>query len=150
MEDNKTNMDSLLYLEEDFYKEGYKEGQEKGAWELYREGKQYGYQTGFQRFLIVGYIRALVERWKNECPQNEENKNIRKHLDNLEGTINSILKFNNEKDVREFEKKLSKSKNKIRMVAYMLKKREQVDKLDEYLNEIGGGVQVSRNSEEMW
>lgn len=143
-------MDSLLYLEENFYREGYEEGQKKGAWELYREGKQYGYQTGFQRFLIVGYIQALVEKWKDECPKKEENKSIRRHLDDLEETINGILKLNNEKDVREFEKKISKSKNKIRMVAYMFKKREQVDRLDEYLSEVGGGIQVSQNSEEMW
>lgn len=143
-------MDSLLYLEENFYREGYEEGQKKGAWELYREGKQYGYQTGFQRFLIVGYIQALVEKWKDECPKKEKNKSIRRHLDDLEETINGILKLNNEKDVREFEKKISKSKNKIRMVAYMFKKREQVDRLDEYLSDVGGGIQVSQNSEEMW
>ena len=44
------DIDEVLNLEEEQYNLGFKEGQEHSTKEQYLEGKQYGYQTGFQRF----------------------------------------------------------------------------------------------------
>lgn len=57
------DIDEVLNLEEEQYSIGYKEGQEQATKEQYLEGKQYGYQTGFQRFLIVGIVKGLAQDW---------------------------------------------------------------------------------------
>ena len=44
------DIDNVLNLEEEQYELGFKEGQIQGTKDQYLEGKEYGYQTGFQRF----------------------------------------------------------------------------------------------------
>lgn len=61
--DISIDTDEVLNVEEEYYQKGFREGQEQSTRQQEMEGKEYGYQTGFQRFLIVGYIDGLVEHW---------------------------------------------------------------------------------------
>ncbi|KAL2815429.1 hypothetical protein BDW59DRAFT_15807 [Aspergillus cavernicola] len=55
-------LDSLLDVEEDFYKEGYKLGATDGAEAGYTEGSVFAVEKGFEKFVELGrlYGKALV------------------------------------------------------------------------------------------
>ncbi|KAK6465698.1 hypothetical protein DFJ63DRAFT_282118 [Scheffersomyces coipomensis] len=139
--------DEVLNLEHQYYQKGFEEGQNHSTKQQYLEGKEYGYQTGFQRFIIVGYIQGLVEDWKLHIDQYG---NIRNHLDQLEKLIVDIPLTNEDENVAEFEVKLNKARNKLRVIITIVKESWKIDKLDEVVKELGGELQVSENIEEMW
>lgn len=63
------DFDALLDLENEFYQESYDAAYEVGRNHTMRDGKQFGYQTGFQRFTIVGAINrllTLVKQYSND------------------------------------------------------------------------------------
>ncbi|KAK3681455.1 hypothetical protein B0T22DRAFT_485538 [Podospora appendiculata] len=59
----------ILNLEDQFYEEGYKQGQEDGVKAGRSEGRQLGLEQGFQKFVESGrlYGRAIV--WANRLPR---------------------------------------------------------------------------------
>lgn len=60
--------EDVLNLEEQFYQDGYKQGQEDGARAGLIEGRSLGLEKGFQKFIESGrlYGRAIV--WANRLP----------------------------------------------------------------------------------
>lgn len=139
------SLDGVLSLEEDLYNSGYKEGQEQSAKEQFLEGKIYGLQTGFQRFLVVGYIQGLIEEWKQI-----ETKPVIAHVAQLEEIMKEISYTNGDEDVEKYEKAVTKARNKLRVVATITKTSLKVAKLDSLIKEVGGSLQVSENLDEMW
>lgn len=102
--------DEILNLEQEQYQIGYQEGVEQSAKEQYLEGKQFGYQTGFQRFLIVGYIRGLVEDWESHISEyGSIESTLRNHLKQLKNCLDGLLMINDEDSVAQFEIQLKKS-----------------------------------------
>lgn len=146
MADIELDVDEVLNLEEEYYQKGFLEGQEHSTREQYIEGKEYGYQTGFQRALIVGYIQGLMEYWK----ENKDLNNVDGHMTQLREIVEGIPVTNGESEVAEFEKRINKARNKIRVIATILKESSKVSKLDELMKEMGGTLQVSENVDEMW
>lgn len=75
-------LESLLDLEEDFYKEGFNLGGTDGAEAGYTEGSVFAVEKGFEKFVELGklYGKALVwaqrladmKQSKHEAPQNME------------------------------------------------------------------------------
>lgn len=139
-------LDGALDLEENYYNEGFSEGHERSAKEQYLEGKAYGLQTGFQRFLIVGYIRGLLEEW-NKLPA--DNK-ISSHLSQLKDLIEDIPLSNGDEEVAQYEKVVSKARNKIRVIASLTHTSDKLSKLDDLIKLVGGSMHVSENVENMW
>mmetsp|Transcript_2392 Transcript_2392/g.2662 ORF Transcript_2392/g.2662 Transcript_2392/m.2662 type:complete len:184 (-) Transcript_2392:25-576(-) len=147
------NMDTLLNLEEEYYRQGYQEGQDFSTKQQYNEGKEYGYQTGFQRFLVIGYIQGLLNHWKENIEQYEkgvENKSLRNHISQLNELVQNIPTTNGIDEVKEFEKRITKSRNKLRVIANICKELWKVNKIDNLMKEIGGQLQVSENVDDMW
>lgn len=147
--DPNNNLDFVLNLEQDFYDQGFKQGQQESTKLQYLEGKVFGYQTGFQRFLIVGYIAGLVEYWQT----NIEKYNIGSlddHLENAQNLLNQISLTNNEKDVTNYEKVLVKLRNKLRIISNLVKEQEKFKNVNQLIKEIGGDLTLNENPNDMW
>ncbi|CAI5755610.1 unnamed protein product [Candida verbasci] len=145
--DINLDTDEILNLEVENYEKGFKEGQLQSSRDELLEGKQYGYQTGFQRFLIVGYIQGLVEDWETKIDQYE---NVKSHLSQLRALIFNIPTVNDDKEVEIYEKNLLKARNKLRTIATVLKENWKINELDNLIKEVGGNLQVSEHLDEMW
>ncbi|ODV80116.1 DUF1715-domain-containing protein [Suhomyces tanzawaensis NRRL Y-17324] len=141
--------DDILNLEEEYYQKGFEEGQSDASKEQLREGKEYGYQTGFQRYLIIGYIQGLVEVWEKNL-LSYELKMLANHLVQLKTIIDDVPITNEASDVEEFEKRVNKARNKVRVVCTTLKESWKLQGLDKMIIEVGGKLQVSENADEMW
>lgn len=141
----EVNLEDVLLLEDEFYKKGYQEGQDESAREQYLEGKVYGLQTGFQRFLVIGYMRGLLDEWNQDS-----NKLTQTHLAQLEKYIGSISMSNDDAAVQDYEKALTLARNKVRVISAITKSGDKVAKLDELIREVGGTLQVSENVDDMW
>lgn len=139
------NLDGALDIEDEFYAKGYRDGQEQSAREQFVEGKIFGLQTGFQRFLVVGYLQGLVGEWKKL-----ENASVASHLAQLEKLVSDIPTSNGDHEVELYEKAVLKARNKARVVATITKTSEKIAALDRLVKEVGGLLQVSENVEEMW
>ena len=65
---NEDPFEDILNLEEQFYQEGYRQGEEDGARAGLLEGRGLGLEKGFQKFFESGklYGRAIV--WANRLP----------------------------------------------------------------------------------
>lgn len=144
------NIDLLLHLEQDYYEEGYREGQEESTRLQLMEGKEYGYQTGFQRFLVVGYIKGLVEYWESHIDSYGSSKAMSSHITQVKNAIDQIPKGNNESDVALYETSINKIRNKVRVIGTMTKELAKISQLDELIKEVGGTLQVSENVDDMW
>ena len=144
------DIDEVLNLEEEQYNLGFKEGQEHSTKEQYLEGKQYGYQTGFQRFLIVGYIQGLVGEWLDNLDNYNASKSLQGHINQLSELITDIPLTNGDEEVEKYEKNIKKERNKLRVTANITKENWSIENLDNLIKEVGGTLQVSENQDDMW
>ncbi|CCE88991.1 Piso0_001786 [Millerozyma farinosa CBS 7064] len=151
--DDVYDIENVLDLEDEYYDEGYKEGQDVSVQEQYLEGMEYGYQTGMQRFLIVGYMKGLIDYWKSHLSQYEQVvslKTLENHLNQAENVLENISMANTEDAVREYEKAVLKTKNKIRVIASICKEQWKINDIDDFVKEVGGQLQASENLDDMW
>lgn len=144
------DIDEVLNLEEEQYSLGYKEGQEQATKEQYLEGKQYGYQTGFQRFLIVGIVKGLAQDWFDNLDKYGSTKSLQNHINQLHDLISDIPLSNGDEEVEKYEKNIKKARNKLRVIANITKESWKIDNLDNLVKEVGGSLQVSEDQEDMW
>lgn len=143
--------DEVLNLEQEQYQIGYQEGVEESAKQQYLEGKQFGYQTGFQRFLIVGYIKGLIEEWEGHIDNYSDSKSVlSNHLQQLKSYVDNILVNNDETSVAQFELQLKKARNKLRVICQLVKESWKINNLDTLVEQVVGSMQVSENVDEMW
>lgn len=140
-------LDEVLNLEEQYYNEGFNEGQEFSTKEQYIEGKEYGYQTGFQRFIIIGYMKGLLEDWDL---QENLSSSVQSHIEQLRKLVNDIPMTNGDEEVAIYEKSLNKARNKLRVITTLTKEQNKITNLDNLVNEIAGKLQVSENIDDMW
>ncbi|QHS75668.1 ribosome biosynthesis protein LTO1 [Saccharomyces paradoxus] len=118
-EQMKMDFDNLLNLEEQYYQEGFQEGQNENIKQSFLEGKQYGLQVGFQRFTLLGQMQGLcdvIESYELHSPILEKNIHTIR-------TLMKGLKMNNDDEsVMAFEKLLVKLKNKFRTILITLQR----------------------------
>lgn len=145
----ENEFDNILNLEEAYYNEGFIEGQQESTRKQFLEGKEYGYQTGFQRFLIIGYITGLIDVWEKNIDQYEQ-KSLKNHLDQLKVILEGIKLTNHDEDVEKYEKSLIKLRNKIRIITNLIKEQWKFKEVDDLVKEIGGIVQLNENVDDMW
>ncbi|KAG7661620.1 uncharacterized protein J8A68_004889 [[Candida] subhashii] len=150
MSDINIDTDEILNIEQRYYQQGYDDGVAQSTKEQLIEGEEYGYQTGFQRFLIIGYIQGLVEYWQKNIEKYANNKSFESHLQQLKDLVVDIPIINGDEEVAEFEKRVNKARNKLRVVATLAKESWKISHLDELMKEVGGQLQVSENVDDMW
>jgi len=64
--------DSLLTLEDQFYEEGFQEGQADGMRQSRREARVFGIEKGFEKFVELGKLQARARIWAARLPQISE------------------------------------------------------------------------------
>lgn len=139
-------LDDALDLEEELYQKGFQEGNIASANEQFLEGKVYGLQTGFQRFLIVGYLDGLLHEWQ----QREKSKQVENHLAQLSEILSTIDYGNSNQSVTAYEKSVVAARNKVRVIASLTKSTTKVAALDKLVEEVGGTLATSTNMDDMW
>lgn len=142
-------IDHVLDLEQMAYSEGFKEGESQSAYQQVLEGKEYGYQTGFQRALAVGYIKGLVQVWRQDSHKYSSPKFLA-YINQLDSLISIISFDNDEAMVDTFELQLRKARNKLRLLANLLGETCKITNLDTTINEVGGIFPMSLQEEELW
>lgn len=105
--------DRLLELEEQYYEEGFKEGQNESLHNSFLEGKQFGLQVGFQRFLLINQIIGICDVIDS---LNLKNDSLNKNISIIRDLISAIQMNNDEENVENLDKILIKLKNKFRTV----------------------------------
>ncbi|GEQ71876.1 hypothetical protein JCM33374_g5562 [Metschnikowia sp. JCM 33374] len=142
------SLDAALDLEETFYEKGFQEGHDHSVREQFLEGKIYGLQTGFQRFIIVGYLQGLLEEWSK--PEQSQSTSLKTHLEQLRRFLTEISFSNDDHAVAQYEKSITSARNKARVIAAITKTSDKISRLDGLIKEIGGNLQVSEDLNEMW
>ncbi|KAF8002366.1 hypothetical protein HF325_003331 [Metschnikowia pulcherrima] len=105
----------------------------------------YGLQTGFQRFLVVGYLQLLLEIWT--C---ENTPLLQTHLEQLRKILGEISLSNDNEAVAKYEKAITSARNKARVIAAITKTGDKIARLDTLVKEVGGNLQVSEDLNNMW
>ncbi|CCH58354.1 hypothetical protein TBLA_0A05610 [Henningerozyma blattae CBS 6284] len=113
------DFEDLFNLEEKFYQEGYAEAQSENVKHNYIEGKQYGLQVGFQRFVLLGQMLSICDFIES---LKLNNKLLDKNLLIVKNLINEIPMNNNEDSVEIYEKNIVKLKNKFRTIIITFQK----------------------------
>lgn len=138
-------IDSLLCLEEEFYEEGYKEGQAANLKKNYIEGKQFGLQVGFQKFCFVGMILGVCDTLRFE----KLSDSSRAQCVVLKSMINSLQLDNSESNVLEFDKQWPKIANKFRSLimslnrtTFKLENKLEYNKLEQMCKLIAGEMKA--------
>ncbi|CCK70724.1 ribosome biosynthesis protein LTO1 KNAG_0F00550 [Huiozyma naganishii CBS 8797] len=105
--------DELLNLEEKFYQEGLEEGQNENLKNNFLEGKQFGLQVGFQRYVLLGQMLGLCGMFES---LELGNAMLDKNINTIRSLICTIEMNNDEENVENLEKVLVKLKNKFRTI----------------------------------
>lgn len=62
-----------------FYEEGYNDGLQAGTKAGFAEGREFGVQTGYQRFLDLGLLQGRVIVWEEQVadlPESKQQKTV--------------------------------------------------------------------------
>ncbi|CAI4049400.1 hypothetical protein SKDZ_14G0690 [Saccharomyces kudriavzevii ZP591] len=113
------DFDNLLNLEEQYYQEGFREGQNENITQNFLEGKQYGLQVGFQRFILLGQMEGLCNVIESYGLQNPV---LVKNIQTIRTLMKDVKMNNDDESVVEYEKILVKLKNKFRTVLITLQR----------------------------
>ncbi|KAI9748251.1 MAG: hypothetical protein M4579_007275 [Chaenotheca gracillima] len=136
MEDDP--FESVLGLEEKFYEEGYRLGVEDGARSGRIEGRAFGLERGFEKFVEMGRLHGRAVVWGNRFSiANDDtrstkgsppdgtatrspssNPRLEKHIRTLYALAEpaSISTQNNEDAVSDFDDRLKRAKAKSRII----------------------------------
>ena len=95
---------------------------------------------------MVKYWQTNIEKYEKGI----ENKSLRNHISQLNELVQDPPTTNGMEEVKEFEKRITKGRNKLRVIANICKELWKVNKLDSLMKEIGGQLQVSENVDDMW
>lgn len=123
--------DNLLKLEEQFYQEGFAEGQNENLRNNFMEGKQFGLQVGFQRYILLGQIVGLCDVLDSLDLQNAM---LSKNIVSVRKLIDGIEMNNDEENVEQLETTLVKLKNKFRTIILSFQRLTKDRKIKNHLN----------------
>lgn len=137
-----------------FFQEGFEEGQAESTKKSYLEGKEFGIQTGFQKFIFIGYLESLIGLIK----LSEVDDQLSSHLNQLSELLSKIKIDNEYGSVISNEKLLVKIRNKVRIITNLLpsKKVLNLQSIDQLILKINGLEVITEpsvanlNDESMW
>ncbi|KAG7750984.1 hypothetical protein KL912_000117 [Ogataea haglerorum] len=163
-EQKDIDFDSLLNLENQYYQEGFLEGQLEGSKQQFLEGKQIGIQTGFQRLLVLGQYKALVAIWIDQTQQKidagaitddkgkpRQFSKLLQSLTELQMLIDTLFEngraqvTNNDSDVEKYENVLKRARAKMRSVCPIF--GENYNDIEEIAMKVGGTIQTEQKDE---
>ena len=124
----------VLNLEDQYYQEGYDLGVADGSKSGRIEGRLFGLQKGFEKFLEMGKLNGRAAVWEarlpssstsssgqesRSLPQLSGNERLRKHVERLAALSdpNDLSTKNDEDDVSEFDDRLKDAKAKATLIS---------------------------------
>lgn len=175
-EEADLDFDSLLGLEEEFYTDSYNSAFEKGSEHTQRDGKQFGIQTGFQRFILVGALKRVSEiliSLKEENSDSGNNNDTEVAIDRRKGKtarlhkslveiLKTLEKFysedviqvsNTPREVDFFEEQMKKIKSKAKTVYSQLGYKSLYADIEKTCTKVAGNVpttQINGEEQDMW
>lgn len=156
--------DLLLEPEQQYYEEGFREGQAQSTVQPFHEGKQLGVQTGFQRFLILGALRKLVKFLQEDIDAkrdgdmiviNGRHKDYRrtsKQLDQLANVLDCffeedrLIVKNTDQEVADYSKLLKQGRAKARSLCVSLGYPTLYRRVEETCRQVSGDIPASTDT----
>lgn len=137
--------EGAISLESDSYDKGYNDGVLDGERSGIAEGKHYGIQTAFQRYLSLGILQARYDLWNNinnsstsiqdeDDSQKKLGTKVAKHLTQLKACVEDLPLTNSDQEVEHVTKSLAKGKAKAKVISSLMKDAQLVRLYDEQLN----------------
>jgi hypothetical protein len=113
--------DSILDLEEQFYAEGYKLGVADGARAGRIEGRVFGLEKGFEKFLEAGRLHGRAIIWQDQC-RNNGNERLTKHVERMFTLVDpeEYVTMNTEEAVNDVDERIRDAKGKERIIKRIL------------------------------
>lgn len=107
----------LLDLEDQYHSEGYNLGLADGAKAGRVEGRVFGLEKGFEKFVELGRLRGRALLWQAQV-QESGNERLKKHIDRLAALTdpNEFAIDNSEEAVEDIEERLRDARGKERIV----------------------------------
>jgi flagellar biosynthesis/type III secretory pathway protein FliH len=106
-----------------FYEEGYNDGLQAGTKAGFAEGREFGVQTGYQRFLDLGLLQGRVIVWEEQVadlPESKQQKTVER-LQQIKQLIHqeepTYFLSNDSVVVHQYETMMKKAKAKVRTLA---------------------------------
>ncbi|KAH3680135.1 hypothetical protein WICMUC_000536 [Wickerhamomyces mucosus] len=130
-----------------FYQEGFEEGQAESTNASFREGKEYGLQTGFQKYLIIGQLKGILHAIDKGVGDDLSPQAIIQ-ISQIKLLINQIKIDNEYGNVIETEKILVKIRNKLRVLTNALpsdKKDFNLQNID-FMGRLISGLEVEKSN----
>lgn len=174
MPEAAVDFDALLDLENQFYSASYNDALREGEAHTARDGKQFGIQTGFQRFVLIGALKRanelLLEVARHTLATEEDTPNrakYEKHQKSLSAIQKSIEQFyatpagpsnliqasNTPEDVELFEKNIKLIRSKIKAVYAQMGHKSLYPDLENSCKITAGDIpatQVNGDEKDMW
>ncbi|CAK1362831.1 unnamed protein product [Cercospora beticola] len=168
---NTDVFEDVLNLEDRYYQEGYDLGVADGAKSGRIEGRTFGLEKGFEKFLEMGKLNGRAAVWearlsssrkpddtsassKNSVmPPLNGNERLRKHVERLAALSdpNGLSTKNDENDVSEFDDRLKDAKAKATLIARIVGEDDAVPRDTEEVQgstSRGKALRVRRNVNE--
>jgi hypothetical protein len=96
------------------------------------EGKQFGIQTGFQRFVSIGILQGRLQVWQEKLDMT--NPKIQKHVQQMKSFLDDLPISNSDDNVEQVEKMLKRAKAKAKVLSSLAKDMMRLDIHDGALN----------------
>lgn len=167
------DLDYVLNLEDQFYEESFKEALKKGENHSNRDGKQFGIQTGFQRFILIGAlnkVNILIEQTLDQSNELSNSKNktklntkkIIKSLNEIQKLINQFYSSDSDKlvktsniptDVDLYEKNIKLIRSKIKSLYSQLGYKTLYPEIEKTCRITAGDIpdtQINGTQDDMW
>lgn len=150
--------DALLSLEDQYYAEGHALGIADGSRAGRIEGRVFGLEKGFEKFLAMGHLHARAAVWASRLPSSREqnpsssslpalsdNPRLAKHVSTLHALSEpaSMSTQNDEDAVSEFDDRLKRAQAKAKVVEKMVGEGQDVGELT---GEERGGASAAGSS----
>lgn len=158
------NFDEVLDIEQQYYQKGFDEAFSVGEEHSYKDGKQFGIQTGFQRFILIGALKRVCGLLE-QAVQNDNNKeSVGKHIAALSDVLHNLNKFysensktisatNSAQDVELYEDLIKRIRSKAKVVFTKLGYKTLYPELENTCKLISGEVpstQINSVEKDMW
>ncbi|KAK6495255.1 hypothetical protein TWF481_003281 [Arthrobotrys musiformis] len=148
-------LDSVLNLEEEYYTLGHQEGTLAGQTAGRLEGRAFGIETAFQKYLQLGIIKGRTKIWQSRLPSDNttttekikiSNPRHIKHITLLQTLSTTPPIRNEEDDVEEVDDRIRRGKAKVKILENTLREGLPTDEEEQEQNEEEKGKKISRKS----
>jgi hypothetical protein len=128
-------LDDVFNLEDRFYQEGYNQGLEDGVKAGRIEGRSFGMETGFDKFLESGRLASKAIVWANRLPGKQQqtapttslpplpaNARLDKNVSLLYALVepDTLSTANTDEAVQDFDDRVKRAQGKAKIVERMV------------------------------